>query len=257
MIALVRRPAISLADGMVTFIERSPIDLELARRQWAAYVGVLQQAGWQIVEVPPDDALPDSVFVEDTVVMFGDVAVLTNPNRPQRHPEIRDTATVVESLGIPLLRLEGPAAMDGGDVLKVGRTVYVGLTASTNQAAADQLTQWLTPRGWTVVAIPLTKALHLKSAVTALPDGTIIAYLPLVDEVERYPGFLAMPEEGGSHVVVIGQNAIVMSADAPESAALLRDRGIDVTEVDISEFTKLEGCVTCLSVRIRETPTRV
>ena len=254
MIALVRRPASTLADGMVTFIERSPIDLSLARRQWAAYVSVLQEAGWEIVEVPSDDALPDSVFVEDTVVMFGDVAVLTNPNRSQRHPEIHDTATVVESLGIPLLRLQDPAAMDGGDVLKVGRTVYVGLTASTNQAAADQLTQWLTPRGWTVVAVPLTKALHLKSAVTALPDGTIIGYLPLVDDVEQYPQFLAMPEEGGSHVVVIGENAIVMSADAPESAALLRDRGIDVTEVDISEFTKLEGCVTCLSVRIRETP---
>lgn len=257
MIALVRRPASSLADGMVTFIERSPIDLPLALRQWTAYVAVLQEAGWQIVEVPSDDTLPDSVFVEDTVVMFGDVAVLTNPNRPQRHPEIRDTATVVESLGIPLLRLQDPATMDGGDVLKVGRTVYVGLTATTNRAAVDQLTQWLTPRGWTVQGIPLTKALHLKSAVTALPDGTIVGYLPLVDEVERYPQFLAMPEEGGSHVVVIGENAIVMSADAPESAALLRDRGVDVTEVDISEFTKLEGCVTCLSVRIRDTPTLV
>lgn len=239
---------------MVTFIERSPIDLDLARRQWENYVAVLRSAGFEIVEVPADDALPDSVFVEDTAVVFGDVAVLMNPNRPQRNPEIVGTAMVLESLDIPLLRLQDPAAMDGGDVLKVDRTVYVGLTASTNQAAAEQLMQWLEPRGWTVVAIPLTKALHLKSAVTALPDGTIIGYEPLVDSVESYPTFLATPEEGGSHVVVIGDNTIVMSADAPESAALFRERGIDVTEVDISEFTKLEGCVTCLSIRIRETP---
>jgi dimethylargininase len=113
----------------------------------------------------------------------------------------------------------------------------------------------LEPFGVTVIRVPLTKALHLKSAVTALPDGTIIGYEPVVDD----PGvwnekFLAVPEEPGAHVVLLDDDALLMSSAAPRTAELLQQRGYRIVPVDISEFEKLEGCVTCLSVRLRGRP---
>jgi len=248
--ALVRRPAASLASGCVSFIERQPVDTELARRQWQAYVAALQAHGWPAVEVAPDDSLPDSVFIEDMVVMFGDLAVITNPGEPTRRPETAAAAETIRRLGYHPAHITR-GTFDGGDVLKVGRTAYVGLSGRTSPAAVDELRELLAPRGWEVIGVPLTKVLHLKSAVTALPDGTVIGYRPLVDDESVFPAFLGVPEEGGSHVVVLDEQTVLMSAHAPRTAGLLRARGLTVVTVDISEFEKLEGCVTCLSVRIR------
>ena len=248
--ALVRRPAASLAEGCVSFIERQPVDVALARRQWQAYIAVLNSRGWPTVEVAPDDDLPDSVFIEDAVVMFDELAVITNPAAPTRHPEIAAADEAMRRLGYPPAHLTR-GTLDGGDVLKVGRTAYVGLSARTSEAAVDELRELLAPRGWKVAGVPLTKVLHLKSAVTALPDGTIIGYPPLVDDVSAFGPFLGVPEEGGAHVVVLDPETVLMSAHAPRTAELLRERGLSVVTVDISEFEKLEGCVTCLSVRVR------
>jgi dimethylargininase len=248
--ALVRRPAASLASGCVSFIERQPVDTARAQRQWQAYVDALHAHGWPTVEVAPDDNLPDSVFIEDAVVMFGDLAVITSPGEPTRQPEIAAAAETVRRLGYHQARI-ARGTFDGGDVLKVGRTAYVGLSGRTSRAAADELRELLAPRGWRVVPVPLTKVLHLKSAVTALPDGTVIGYRPLVDDESAFPAFLGVPEEGGAHVVVLGDETVLMSAHAPRTAQIFRDRGLTVVTVDISEFEKLEGCVTCLSVRIR------
>ncbi|MDN5855936.1 MAG: dimethylarginine dimethylaminohydrolase, partial [Actinomycetia bacterium] len=178
--ALVRRPSASLADGIVTFLERQPIDLDLADRQWHTYVDTLQRCGFPTVEVAPDDALPDSVFVEDTVVMFGDLAVITNPKK--RNPEIVGTERTVRELGLEVAHIKSPGTLDGGDVLKVGTTVYVGITGTTNAEGVGELRAVVEPRGYRVIAVPITKALHLKSAVTALPDGTVIGYGPVVDD---------------------------------------------------------------------------
>ena len=248
--ALVRPPAASLADGIVTFIERQPVDVALAREQWRGYVDALETAGWSTVEVEPDDSLPDSVFVEDTVVMFDDLAVITNPAKPTRNPEVAGTERTVRELGLPTAAItEG--TLDGGDVLKVGRRAYVGLTGTTTAPAAEQLRRILEPRGWTVAPVPVTKALHLKSAITALPDGTVIGYGPVVDDPSLFASYLEVPEEPGAHVVVLDDDTVLMSSGAPETAALLRERGLGVVTVDIGEFEKLEGCVTCLSVRVR------
>lgn len=248
--ALVRRPAETLADGIVTFIDRTPVDVERAREQWRGYVAALEAAGWATVEVEADDTLPDSVFVEDAVVMFGDLAVITNPRQAARNPETVGAEKKVRELGFETATItEGH--LDGGDVLKVGRQVYVGLTGTTDAGAVAQLTSVLEPRGWTVTAVPVTKALHLKSAVTALPDGTVIGYGPVVDDPALFPSYLEVPEEPGAHVVVLDDRTVLMSARAPESAAMFRSRGLDVVTVDIEEFEKLEGCVTCLSVRVR------
>ena len=249
--ALVRRPSPRLAEGIVTHIERSPIDVELAIRQWEAYVAALRNAGWDIVEVPPAPDCPDSAFVEDTMVVYRNVAVIARPGTDSRTAETEAAEQVVESLRYSINRIRPPGTLDGGDVLKVGDTVYVGRGGRTNGEGIRQLRAILTPIGATVVAVPLTKVLHLKSAVTALPDGTVIGYEPLVDDVSVFERFLPVPEEPGSHVVLLGRGRLLMSARAPRTAALLEGLGYQVVPVEISEFEKLEGCVTCLSVRMR------
>jgi dimethylargininase len=248
--AIVRRPAETLAGGIVTFIERQPLNVELAKRQWDGYVAALHRSGWPTVVIDGDDAMPDCVFVEDAVVMFGDLAVITNPKQPTRNPEIAAVRRTIDELGLDATAItEG--TLDGGDVLKVGSQVYVGLSGTTDAKAIDQLARILGPRGYTVTPVPLTKALHLKSAVTALPDGTVIGYEPVVDDPGLFPSFLAVPEEPGAHVVILDDDLLLMSAAAPRTEELLVDRGYRLEPVDVSEYEKLEGCVTCLSVRVR------
>ncbi len=249
--ALVRRPGPLLADGELTHLDRTPVDVDLAREQWLAYVAALQGAGWETIEVEPADDCPDAVFVEDPVLVYGDLAVIARPGAASRRPETVAVERVVRDLGYRVARIEAPGTLDGGDVLKHDGTAYVGLGGRTNGAGIHQLAAHLRPLGVRVQAVPVTRALHLKSAVTALPDGTVIGWPPDVDDPEAFPRFRAVQEEPGSHVVLLGGGHLLIAASAPATAQRLRAEGHEVTSVDISEFEKLEGCVTCLSVRLR------
>lgn len=250
--ALIRRPSPRLAEGIVTHIDRSPVDVDLAERQWEDYVAALHEAGWETVEVPPLESCPDSVFIEDPVVVYGDLAVLCRPGTPERQPETEGLDSVLEEQGYRVVAIEDPGTLDGGDVLKFDGTVWVGQGGRTNAEGIEQLARHLEPLGAHVVSVPLTKVLHLKTAVTALPDGTVIGYPPLVDDVETWgERFMAVPEEAGAHVVLLDEGRVLMASSAPKTAELLRERGLNVVTVDISEYEKLEGCVTCLSVRLR------
>lgn len=251
-IALVRKPGPRLNEGIVDHIERVPVDLPLARRQWQGYVDALQAAGWQTREVAPADDCPDAVFVEDSVVMFRNVAVSTRPGALPRRGEIAGTRQVAEELGCSLNAIKDPGTLDGGDILKVGGTVYVGQGGRTNPEGIAQLRAILTPLGAAVVTVPVTKVLHLKTAVTALPDGTVIGYPDFVDDPAIFQRFLPVPEEHGTAVVCLSDSHLLMSASAPRTTALLEGLGYTVTTVEITEFEKLEGCVTCLSVRLRQ-----
>ena len=249
--ALVRRPGPRLADGLLTHLERTAVDLDLASRQWEEYVAALRAEGWETIEVPAADDCPDAVFVEDTVVVIDDLAVISRPGADARKPETAATEATLRSLGYRIAHIESPGTLDGGDVLKHGRTVWVGLGGRTNAEGVDQLAAHLAPLGARVLGVPVAKVLHLKSAVTALPDGTVVGFAPLVDDPASWDRFLPVPEEGGSHVVVLDETSVLMSTSAPLTRALLEERGLRVVAVDISEFEKLEGCVTCLSVRLR------
>jgi dimethylargininase len=196
------------------------------------------------VYAEPADDLPDAPFVEDTVVVAGQVAVLTRPGAPERRPEGESVAAALRELGVKAVRIAAPGTLDGGDVLQVGNTVYVGRSARTNDQGIRQLSALLPERR--IVSVRLTGVLHLKSAVTALPDGTLIGDPAYVD----LPDLLVPLEEAGAHVVPLGGDRVLMAASAPQTAAMLEKRGFNVTAVDISEFEKLEGCVTCLSVLI-------
>ncbi len=251
MVALVRPPSSRLEDGEVTHVERSAVDPELAETQWDEYVSTLIEEGFEVVDVAAAEDHPDSVFIEDTVVVFGDVAVITSPGAQSRRGEIEGVRQTVSSLGLHVEEIVLPGTLDGGDVLKVGETVYVGRGGRTNAEGIRQLRALIAPLGYTVVAVPVKKALHLKSAVTALPDGTVIGFPKLIESPDVFERFLAVPEAQGAAVVVLGPDAVLMSASAPKTAALIADLGYRVVTVDVSEFEKLEGCVTCLSVRIR------
>jgi dimethylargininase len=250
--ALVRRPGPRLAEGLVTHVERAPVDVERAMEQWHAYTDALRAHGWQTVEVDPADDCPDAVFVEDTVVMYRNVALIARPGAVSRREETAAVEEAVASLGCSVNRVREPGTLDGGDVLKIGDTVYVGRGGRTDAAGVRQLRAAFEPLGARVVAVPVREVLHLKSAVTALPDGTVIGHVPHVDALSPFPRFLPVPEASGAHVVLLGGNALLMASSAPRTAELFADLGYAPVPVDIGEFEKLEGCVTCLSVRLRE-----
>jgi dimethylargininase len=224
------------------------VDVGVAREQWQGYVDALAANGWAIVEVEPADDCPDAVFVEDPVVVYGNVAVIARSGATTRREETAGVERAVRAAGYRVERIEAPGTLDGGDVLEIGSTVYVGLGDRTNESGVEQLAAHLDA---TVVPVPLARVLHLKSAVTALPDGTVIGYPPLVADPSVFPEFLAVPEEAGAHVVLLGGDRVLMAASAPATAKVLRGRGLAPVVVDIGEFEKLEGCVTCLSVRLR------
>ncbi len=249
--ALVRRPGPRLADGLLTHLERRPVDLALAERQWEAYAGALDSEGWDLVEVDPADDCPDAVFVEDTVVVYGDLAVITRPGADERRPETAATESALSGLGYRIAHIEAPGTLDGGDVLKHDGRVWVGVGGRTTAEGIGQLAAHLAPLGAIVEAVAVSKVLHLKSSVTALPDGSVVGYEPLVDDPSLWPSFVAVPEEPGAHVVLLDGETLLMAASAPRTRRLFEWRGLRVVAVDISEFEKLEGCVTCLSVRLR------
>jgi N-dimethylarginine dimethylaminohydrolase len=251
-VALVRIPASNLDEGELTHLERRSIDKARADEQWDNYCAALVAEGWETVEVDAAPDLADSVFVEDAVVFFGDLAVIASPGAESRRPEIDAVERTVRAVpGITVDRIELPGTLDGGDVLKVDSTVYVGASSRTNAEGIRQLRGLLSPHGYSVVAVPVTKALHLKSTMTALPDGTIIGDPALVDVPSLFPAFLPVPEPEGVAVVELSGESLLMSSSAPKTAAMLSTLGYRVVTVDIGEFEKLEGCVTCLSVRVR------
>lgn len=250
-IALVRIPASNLADGELTHLARRPVNTELADEQWDNYCAALTAEGWQLVEVDAAPELADSVFVEDMVVFFGSLAVLTSPGAESRAAELDAVERAVRALpGVRVEQLKKPGTLDGGDVLIVGETVYVGASSRTNGEGIRQLRAIVEPEGYHVVGVPVERVLHLKSAATALPDGTVIGDPKLIDPA-LFERFLAVPEAEGAAVVQLSDDTLLISAAAPKTAQLIANLGYRVIAVDVSEFEKLEGCVTCLSVRIQ------
>ncbi|GGQ30020.1 N(G),N(G)-dimethylarginine dimethylaminohydrolase [Streptomyces griseomycini] len=250
--ALVRRPSPRLAEGLVTPVEREGVDVGRAVEQWEAYVEALRTHGWETIEVAPADDCPASVFVEDTVVMYRNVALIARSGAESRRDETAGVEEAVASLGCSVNWVWEPGTLDGGDVLKIGDTVYVGRGGRTNAAGVQQVRAAFEPLGARVVAVPVTEVLHLKSAVTALPDGTVVGRVPNTDAPSLFPRFLPVPEGSGAHVVLLGGDKLLMAASAPRTAELFADLGYEPVLVDIGEFEKLEGCVTCLSVRLRD-----
>ena len=186
-------------------------------------------------------------------VVYRNVAVISRPGADSRKPEVIDAEKTIEGIGYSINRIRPPGTLDGGDVLKVGDTIYVGRGGRTNAAGVRQLRDILTPLGATLVAVPISKVLHLKSAVTALPDGTVIDYQPLVDDPLTFNRFVPVPEESGARVVLLGGSRLLMASDCPATVHMLAELGYEPVTVDIGEFQNSKaasracpyGCAAC------------
>lgn len=255
--ALVRAPAPALEQAELTFLDRSPVDVAAAQVQHRAYVALLERLGRRVVHVEAAPEHPDGAFVEDAVVVVGDLAVLTRPGAASRRGEVASVERAVVALGLRTARVEGPGTLDGGDVLQVGRTVFVGLGGRTDTVGAEQLRAHLAPLGRRVVTVPVTGCLHLKTGATALPDGTVLAVRHWLDTTVMAAEGLQVieaPEPAGADVLLVDET-VVLSAAAPRTAELVRRRGFAVEPVELSELEKLEAGPTCLSVLL-EVPDR-
>ncbi|GAA4190213.1 hypothetical protein GCM10022288_19120 [Gryllotalpicola kribbensis] len=249
-VAFVRVPSAKLAEGIVTNRPRVLVDRDAADKQWDDYVSALTGAGWQIVEVAAADDQPDAVFVEDAaVVLSPSVALLTRPGAEARRAEVAAVGDRLRANGFTLFELEAPGTLDGGDVLVVGSTVYVGRSGRTDADGIRQLREVVTMAGLelTVVAVPVTSGLHLKTLASALPDGTVLVSGELEPSV--FGRALRVPAGESANVVPLDDRTVLVPASAPGTADLVADLGYTVVKVDLSEFEKLEGSATCLSIR--------
>jgi len=237
---------------LLTHLDRQPVDFEVALSQWRDYVAAFAANGWETIEVEPIDECPDSQFVEDTMVVYRDLAVIARPGAPERQPETVGAERTIEGFGYRIARIEEPGTLDGGDVLKLGNVMYVGAGNRSNDEGIRQLAEIMAPEGVEVVAVPISKILHLKTGLTSLPDGTLLGYLPVIGHPELLPEITPVPEQHGWRAILLGNNKVLMSKSAPQTAKMIADAGYELVQVDVSELEKLEASVTCLSVRLRE-----
>lgn len=244
MIAITRGVSRNIAEGQVTHMERVPLDYERARTQHEQYIALLRSHGCEVVEVPADDAHPDCVFIEDTAIVLGDVAVITRPGAESRRGEVDAVAAVLDRFR-PLKRIEAPATIDGGDVLVLGDRIFVGLSSRTNEAALNQLAQ-LTNRE--VIPVQMQGALHLKTGITRVAANTLLVNREWVD-VTPFKGWelIEAEEPFGANAVWL-RDAVIYPAAFPKTRAKLEARGLDVKQVDADELAKVEGGVTCCSL---------
>lgn len=249
MIALTRAVPPSISNCELTHLQREPIDVARAREQHARYEDALRAAGCRVEHLPATPELPDSVFVEDAAVVLDEVAVITRPGAESRRAEV---ASVEMALARhrPLVHIVSPGTVDGGDVLRAGRDVFVGISSRTNHAAVEQMRAALAPYGYRVRAVQVGGVLHLKSAVTEAAPGVLLLNRDLIDSspfaghalIDVHPS-----EPMAANVLRIGDTCLVASA-FPHTRERLEQRGIRTTPVDASELAKAEGALTCCSL---------
>ena len=252
LIAITREVGPSLAGCELTHVARTPIDAGLAATQHHAYRRALESLGCRLLTLPAEPALPDAVFVEDVAVVLDEVAVMTRTGAVSRRGEGASVAEVLRRLR-PLRAIQAPGTLEGGDVLRIGCTLYVGQSGRSNAEGIAQLGALIGEFGYTVRAVQIRDCLHLKSAVTAVADDCVLLQPAWVDR-ESFDGLRIIEvdpgEEHAANVVRVGDR-VLMPACFPRTRQRLLDAGIDVTGVDVSELQKAEGAVTCCSLLLR------
>ena len=248
-IAITREVSPSLADCQLTHVARTPIDIARAQAQHRAYQRLLASLGCKVLTLDAEAAMPDAVFVEDVAIVLDEIALMTRTGAESRRGEAASVAALLARYR-PLVHMEPPATLDGGDVLRVGRTLYVGRSGRSNEAGRAQLEQAVAGFGYRVVPVAMRDCLHLKSALTAVRDDTLLLQ-PRWAEASAFSGFRIIEvdpdEEHAANILRIGET-VVMPANFLRTAQRLRDIGIEVATVDVSELQKAEGATTCCSL---------
>ena len=249
MYALIRAVSPAIARCELTHLARSPIDVGLAQQQHARYARTLASLGCRLLELAAEPDLPDSVFVEDTAVVLDEIAVMTRPGAVSRQLEVVSVAASLERWRT-CVRIEAPGTLDGGDVLRVGRDLYVGQSGRSNAAGIAQLASAIAPFGYRTTRVPLRGCLHLKSAVTCVGPDTLLINDAWVDRA-HWPGKRFIPvateEPHAANSLLVGET-LLHAASAPRTRERLEAAGLRVVALDVSEIEKAEGGVTCCSV---------
>jgi dimethylargininase len=246
--AITRGVSPSIVNCELTFVDRSPIDLAKAQEQHHAYERMLEQFGARLHSLPADKDLPDSMFVEDPAIVLDEIAVIFPLGTASRRPE-------AESLARELARyrrlayVQLPGMAEGGDILRVGKNLYAGLSTRTNDEGIRQL-QSVVGSGYSVMAVPVTGCLHLKSAVTSLGNNTLLANREWFDaaRIEGYDWIDVAPEEPHAANALAFGNSVILPASFPRTRARIEAHGFEVIPLDISELQKAESGLTCSSL---------
>lgn len=252
-VAFVRGVPASFAECVTAAAPNPPLRPEIAAEQHSRYVAALELGGYEVVAVPTDDDRPDSSFVEDTAVVVGTRVLVTRLGHPSRRDEVEPVA---DALGgrFPLFRVREPATIDGGDVLKVGSSLFVGFGGRTNDEGIRAIAAVAEPQGLSVTPVPVTRVLHLKSGVSALDDSTLLWHRDACDR-DVFDGFDVIEVPGddpeAANVVRLADGRVLVADHHPETASLVAGRGFGVVTTDVSEFARADGGLTCLSIRIR------
>jgi dimethylargininase len=256
-VAITRAVSPALASCELTHLQRTTIDVERARQQHRAYEQALIAAGGMVQRLESGADMPDAVFIEDTAIVVDELALIARPGAVSRRGE---AAAVVDALAPyrPLVQIEPPGTVDGGDVLVVGREVFVGLSTRTNNAAVAQMRAALEPHGYAVHPVTVRGCLHLKSAVTALDDATVLVNRQWIDSdrLRRFTCIEVDPSEASAANALRLPDRIIFPAAFPRTAERLVERGFRLEIVDASELAKAEGAVTCCSLIIRAATTQ-
>jgi dimethylargininase len=248
-VALTRAVSPAMADCELTHLPRVPIDVALAARQHADYEKALEKLGCLVHRLPSTSEMPDAVFIEDTAVVLGEIAVIARPGSASRRAETSDVEEWLKHR-ILLGRIEPPGTLDGGDVLVVGRRMFVGATARTNPEGLEQLRRIVEYFGYAMTVVEVRGCLHLKSAVTAVSDHVLLlnrAWVP-AETFRDYELVDVHPREPMAANIVRVGGGLLYSAGFPWTLERLRARGVGVATVDVGELAKAEGAVTCCSL---------
>ena len=249
MIAITRKVSPSIKNCELTHLERQPIDLGIANFQHTNYEQMLKSLGLEILSLPAEPDLPDSVFVEDTAIVLNEIAILTRPGAVSRRPEVESIANALNHFR-ELVSIQAPGTLDGGDILVVGNTIFVGISSRSNQTATQQLKEIVDPFGYQVKGISVEGCLHLKSAVTKVAEDTLLFNPDWVskDHFQEYKMIEIDPAEmNGANALQI-HSTVIYQPCYPRTTEKLVSAGLKVEMVDASELGKAEGALSCCSL---------
>ncbi len=251
VIAITREVSSRFNECEITHIDRTPIDLDIARQQHHEYVQALAKIGCQVIELDEERDLPDSVFVEDTAFILPEVAVITRPGADSRKPE---TESIIRALSShrPLVHVTAPATVDGGDVLVLGKNIYIGMSTRSTQESIIQLQGLLDNYGYKVIGVELTDCLHLKTAITRVNDKTLLINKNWVDPAlfAGYDLIEVNPSEPFAANCLPVKNVVIYPTAFPKTQEKLAQKGFKIVNVNLDELAKAEGAVTCCSLII-------
>lgn len=248
--AMVKIPCKNLVSGISNAASGKP-DYSLAMDQHARYREALEACGLEVMVLEADEAFPDSTFIEDTCLVTPHCAIITNPGAETRKGEISSVRTAMDALGLTMEAIQAPGTLDAGDIMMVGSHFFVGLSQRTNKKGFEQLSSILKKYGMTAAAVPLTTVLHLKTGLSYLEDNTLLAFGEFLNKPE-FQNFSILPVDeketyAANSVWINGRVLVPMGF--PKTKGLIEEKGYTTIEVDASEFRKLDGGLSCLSLR--------